>query len=283
MHRICVIIGVLALLQSCSYFRSTDNPDAVVQLDSYSLTQDDIKAILPEVYTPEDSTRIVQAFINQWATDRLFFERAKDNISKSDQEKLDELVEKYRIELYSQTYMQDLIVQKLDTALTSTAIQKYYENHKSEFRLNEELIKFKYVHLTPSLNNINAVERLFNSSTDQSRKELDSLSVTFKDSYLNDGVWNRKATLLERVARITPSNEQSYIIPGKYSRLEDSVGVYLVRVSDVRKRGETAPLEYIKPTVREVLINRRKLANLKKLEKQLLDDAISSDKLQIKK
>ncbi|MDP5077429.1 MAG: hypothetical protein NWQ19_05010 [Nonlabens sp.] len=281
MNKIITGIAVIFLLQSCSYFKNTGNTDGFVTLEGYSLSKDEIAALLPDNYTPEDSAKIVDAFIDQWALDRLIFERSKDNIAKDDQEKLDELVEKYRIELYSQTYLQDLTLQKLDTALSNNAIIKYYGDNKQQFRLSEDLIKFKYVHLTTTLNNVAQVERLFNSNSKASKRELDSMSVNFKGAFLNDSIWNRKGALLERVSRITPDNENSYIIAGRYSKLEDSVSVYLVRVNDVLKRGEIAPLDFIKPTVREVLLNKNKLRYLKKIQNEILDDAKSSDKLKI--
>lgn len=283
MNKFLTALLLVVLTTSCSYFKSSDLGDSVVTLDGYSLTKEDITGLLPENYTPQDSIKIVEAFINQWAIDRLIFERSKDNISKEEQEKLDVLVERYRIELYSQTYLQDLSLQKLDTALSNNAIIKYYANNKEQFRLSEDLIKFKYVQLSPTLNNIAQIEKLFNSNSPASKRALDSMSVTFKGSFLNDSVWNRKGALLERVSRITPDNEASYIIEGRYTKLEDSVSVYLVRVNSMLKRGETAPLEFIKPTVKEVLINRKKLSYLKKIQKEILDDAISSDKLKIHK
>lgn len=283
MNKIITGIVLISLICSCSYFGDSGNRGGYVTLGDYTLSKAELAALLPDNYTPLDSAKIVDAFINQWALDRLIFERSKDNIPKDEQVKLDELVEKYRIELYSQTYLQDLSVQKLDTALSNNAIIKYYANNKSQFRLSEDLIKFKYVRLTTTLNNVAQVERLFKSNTAAAKRELDSMSVNFKGSFLNDSIWNRKAALLERVSRITPDNESSYIIAGRYSKLDDSVSVYLVSVSELLKRGDIAPLDFIKPTVREVLINKRKLTYLKKIQKEILDDAKSSDKLKVNK
>lgn len=283
MSKILGIVFLSFLITSCSYFKSSEPSDAVVTLNDYTLTKNEIDALLPGDVTPQDSTKIVEAFINQWAIDRLIFERSIDNISKDEQLKLDELVEKYRIELYSQTYLQDLAQQKLDTTLTASKIKKYYEANKNQFRLSEDLIKFKAIQLTKSLNDVAAAERLFRSTNPESQRTLDSLSVNFKSSFLNDSVWNLKKNLLERVGSITPANEYNILVPNKYSKLEDSVSVYLVHVKEFLKRGDVAPLEYIKPTVREILINKRKLLYLKKIQKEILDDAISSDKLKIKK
>ncbi len=283
MSKALAIFFTSFFMTSCSYFRNTEPSDAVVTLNDYALTKAEIDALLPEDVTPEDSTKIVEAFINQWAIDRLIFERSIDNISKDEQLKLDELVEKYRIELYSQTYLQDLAQQKLDTTLTASKIKKYYEANKNQFRLSEDLIKFKSIQLTKSLNDVASAERLFGSTKPESQRMLDSLGVNFKSSFLNDSVWNRKVALLDRVSAITATNENTILVPNKYSKLEDSVSVYLIHVKEILKRGDAAPLEYIKPTVREILINKRKLTYLKKIQKEILDDALSNDKIKIKK
>lgn len=285
MKHVCKIFFVtiaLAVVTSCSYFKDEDNKDAVVQLDEYVITNDELKKLLPEGYTKEDSTRIVTDYINQWATDRLLYNRAKENISLKDQTQLENLIEQYRIELYAQMFMRDLTLQKLDTALNDKAIQKYYEGHKQEFKLNEEIVRFKYIHLSNTVNNISQAEKLFNSNTDQAINDLDSLSTDFKSSMLNDQAWNRKSTFMQRIESINSENVDSYLVSGKYSKIQDSLGVYLIRVREVLRRGDIAPLPFVKPTVKEILINRKKLQYMRELEKELLNDAIENDKLKIK-
>jgi hypothetical protein len=63
--------------------------------------------------------------------------------------------------------------------------------------------------------------------------------------------------------------------------LEDSLGVYLGKIGDVRNINEIAPLSYIEPTIRQVLLNRRKLDFMRRLETEILDEAVKQNEFQI--
>lgn len=282
MHKLFYYIAFLILLNSCEYFKQSQPVDAVVVVGDAYLTNEDIENLLPDHYTTEDSTIIVSGYINNWATERLLMQNARKNISLSQQEQLDKLIEKYRFELYSQAYKQELTKQNLDTLIKSVAIENYFNEHQKDFKLNEDLVQFRYVQLDPLYADVEMVNKLFKKGTVDALKKIDSLSLGFKSHFLNDSIWVQKKIVFNRVSAITPANEDQYIKDNKYWKLEDSVGVYLVRFNNVLRRGDNAPLSYVKPTIKQVLLNRRKLNYIKKLEKDLLDDAIKSKKFQIK-
>ncbi|EAS19332.1 hypothetical protein FNJ87_14510 [Nonlabens mediterrranea] len=282
MYKLFYYIAFLLFLSSCEYFQQAQPVDAVVMVGDAYLSQDDIKNLLPDQYTKEDSAIIVSSYINNWATERLLMQNARKNISLSQQEQLDKLIEKYRFELYSQAYKQELTKQNLDTVIKPAAVDKYFEEHQKDFKLNEDLVQFRYIQLDPLYTDVGSIDKLFKSGTEDAYRKLDSLSLGFKSHFLNDSIWVQKKIVFDRVSAINPSNEERYIKDKKYWKLEDSVGVYLVRFNNVLRRGDNAPLSYVKPTIKQVLLNRRKLNYIKKLEKDLLDDAIKSKKFQIK-
>lgn len=47
------------------------------------------------------------------------------------------------------------------------------------------------------------------------------------------------------------------------------------------KRQEIAPIEYVKPTLRQIIINQRKLEFVRKLEKDIINDAITKKQFEI--
>ena len=53
------------------------------------------------------------------------------------------------------------------------------------------------------------------------------------------------------------------------------------KIGDVRTINEIAPLGYIRPTLRQVLLNRRKLEFLRRLETELLDEAVKQNEFEI--
>lgn len=268
-------------LVSCEYFTKETAPDAVVTIGKHYLDKDDLEAILPQTYTTEDSTRIVDAFINKWATGHLLMDKAMNNIDQARQEELDKLVRNYQVELYAQEYLGELTKQNLDTLISENAITAYYEDRKEDFKLNEDLVQFRYIQIDPLNTDLQKITQLFNKGDVNSLSELDSLKLSYRNYFLNDSIWIKKSNLFDAMSVINPVNEKFYIKENKTWKLEDSLGVYLVRFNKILTRGDRAPLSYVKPTVKQVLLNKSKLAYIKKLEKDLLNDAINSDKLKI--
>lgn len=282
MRKTVIYIALIATLISCDYFQQQQPVDAVVTVGDAYLSQDDIANLLPTDYSVEDSTIIVSSYISNWATERLLMQNALKNISVERQDQLNKLIEKYRFEIYSQAYKQELTKQNLDTVIADKDIKNYFKDHQKDFKLNEDLVQFRYIQLDPLFKDFDKVNKLFLKGNKVALKELDSLALGFKAYFLNDSIWVKKKSVFNRVRPITPVNENWYIKENKYWKIEDSVSVYLVQFDNVLRRGDNAPLSYVKPTIKQVLLNRRKLSYIKKLEKELLDDAIKSKKFQIK-
>ena len=274
------ILGFLSLV-SCEYFQTEQVPDAVVVLDKNYLDKSDIERILPANYTKQDSARIVSAYVNQWATDQLLLNKAINNIDENRQQELDRLINNYKVELYAQEYLRELTKQNLDTLIEDSEIEAYYEDRNEDFKLNEDLVQFRYIQLDPLNTDLQKITKLFNKGDLPSLSQLDSLKLTYRSYFLNDSIWVKKSNLFDAMNVINPANEKYYIKENKTWKLEDSLGVYLVRFNKVLKRGDRAPLSYVKPTIKQVLLNKSKLAYIKKIEKDLLNDAINSDKLKI--
>ena len=66
-----------------------------------------------------------------------------------------------------------------------------------------------------------------------------------------------------------------------FLQLRDSLGLYLVAVKSTLERNQNAPLEYVRPTINQIIKNKRKLALIQKLEKEIKDDAIKNKQFEI--
>ena len=67
----------------------------------------------------------------------------------------------------------------------------------------------------------------------------------------------------------------------KFFKKEDSLGVYLVAVKDALNRNQTAPKSYVLQTVKQMILHKRKLDLLKKIEQTLMEDAINNKEFEI--
>ena len=87
----------------------------------------------------------------------------------------------------------------------------------------------------------------------------------------------------EKLPIITPDNRNEYIIAGKKNQTRSQDDLYLIKVSNVLNNNQIAPFEYIKTTLKEVIINKRKLELIKKKKKEITQDAIKNGEYEIYK
>jgi hypothetical protein len=268
-------------MTSCNFFKKVDDRVAVARVNDAYLYYDDIKNLVSVGTSKEDSTLVVQNFINHWATQQLMVDGAMRNLSEEQQLAFNKLIEQYKNDLYTKAYMDALVKRSIDTNVTKAEAEKYYNLNKDVFKLNDELVKLRYIHVDKNITNFNNIEKKFRRFNADDIKELNSLSIQFKSYSLKDSIWVKASQVVDRIPVITPENRSELLKKSNFIQLKDSLGVYLVQIKDVLLRNDTAPLEYVKPTIDQIVINKRKLEIIRELEKDITTDAIKNKQFEI--
>nr|WP_300439543.1 peptidyl-prolyl cis-trans isomerase [Christiangramia sp.] len=276
------IVSFAALcMVSCNYFEQSDDRKVVVRVNDSFLYEEDIAALINEGTSPEDSTLIVSNYITRWATQQLLIDRAELNLPESQQEEFNSLVNNYRNELYTNAYTEAVVSRDLDTSLNSSEVEEYYEQNKENFILNEDLVKLRYINLAKNSNNLEELKNKFRRFNEKDQQELMDMGLQFKSYSLNDSVWIKTKSVYNKIGPLTVEDRSSLLKKSNFMELQDSLNVYLVYVNDVLSRNEQAPLEYASATVREILLNKKKQALIKELEKDITKDAIKNNEFEI--
>ena len=97
----------------------------------------------------------------------------------------------------------------------------------------------------------------------------------------NDSIWIRLNQVIKKIPAVNSENKNQLLKKSNFVQLKDSLGVYLMQINDVLLRNETAPLEYVKPTINQIVVNKRKLELIRKLEKDITKDAIKNKEFEI--
>ena len=252
MKKIGVLLLVVFTAVSCSLFTKQQPDNIVARVGEQYLLKSDLRQHIPSLTSAEDSSRMAASYINDWATRELLFQGALLNISEDEQEAYDDLIRTYREDLYMKAYKDALIAKELDSTITNAEADEFYEAQKQNFSFNEE---DKYA--------------------------LDSLSIQFKGFFLNDSTWVKRSQVQEQIPMINASNADNLLKKTNFLQLRDSLGLYLVAVKGTLSRNDTAPLEYVRPTIEQIILNKRKLALVKRLEKEIKEDAIKDKKFEV--
>ena len=86
---------------------------------------------------------------------------------------------------------------------------------------------------------------------------------------------------MDEIPPLNPDNEARYLKKSQFFELEDDKGVYLGKVNDVLQVNEIAPLSFIEPTIKQVILNRRKLDYIRRLETEIIDEATKENEFEV--
>lgn len=276
-----IVFCFSVVFTGCNIFKKSDERKPIARVNDNYLYEDDLKGLVSEGITGEDSTLIVQNYIKEWATEQLLVDGAHLNLSEEKQNNFNKLVGQYKNDLFSKAYLEALVKKNLDTAVSNEEANEYYEANKDVFKLNEELIKFRYIHVDENIIDFETIKERFDKFEDEDKRALDSIAIQFKSYSLNDSIWVRMRQVISKIPGVNSENKIQLLKKSNFVQLKDSLGVYLMQINDVLLRNDTAPLEYVKPTINQIVINKRKLELIKKLEKDITKDAIKNKEFEI--
>jgi len=275
------IIFLLFLLQSCDYFTiKEESKDAVARVNDTYLYKTDLKKIVSSGTSQQDSILITNNYINNWVKQQLLLAKAQLNLeNKADQ--FDELVKKYRQDLYINSYKEAVVAEYLNTEITDEDIEKFYKENGQNFKINEELLKLKYIKLGKDVYDKKELIKLFNSNKKEDLLKLKSKELSLTSHHLNDSVWIKYSDFINEVPLFKTISREELLKNDNFIQKEDSLSLYLVAVKKVLNRNEVAPKSYIAPTIKQMILHQRKLLLLRNIEETLIDDARNNQQFEI--
>tara|TARA_B110000908_G_scaffold49942_1_gene61040 strand:+ start:20 stop:874 length:855 start_codon:yes stop_codon:yes gene_type:complete len=280
MNKIFLTIINLIVLCSCDFINQENLDTPIARVNDSYLYQKDIKNLIFENTSKDDSTLIVTNFINRWATKQLLIDQSIINLTQEKQDAYNNLVNQYKTDLYIEAYKSSIVAKRLDSIITFEELEKFYNQNKENFKLNDALLKIRYIHIDENFSNTKELVEKFKRFDSIDKNELTNLSIKFKAFNLNDSIWI-KNDLLIGVLPVLKQNNIQVLKKTNFTQLQDSLGVYLVKIEAVLKTNDIAPLSYVKPTIEQIVINKRKQEILKKIEKEITIDAIKNKNFEL--
>ena len=263
---------MILLIGFISCEQDTPEQNAVARVNDTYLYKVEIDEAMPTGLAIEDSLLYRNNYIKIWATKELLLEKARINV-EDDNGEIEALIMDYRRELLIDRYKKALLQQELDTVITDVDINDYYEANKNVYRLNEDLVQLKYIHFNKDMNDKKDLVKLFKSEEPDDLDELIARELEFYSFSFNDSIW---VSYRDVEKKLTFLKEEKNIKKEQYIQKEDSLGVYLLAVKDLRQRNEIAPLNYVIPTIKQMILHKRKLELMNEIEKTIMVDAINN-------
>jgi len=271
---------LLLIFCSCSLFKKEAEDNAIARVEDEYLLVSDIDGIVPENTSPEDSSLIINNYIQGWVKDNLILKKAELNL-KENQKDVKKQLEDYRRSLIVYSYEKELIKQRLDTIVSAHEIQEFYDNNNQNFELRNDIVKVLYLKMNKKAPQLKKIRKLYQYKKEKDKEDLKELAHQYAEKFhLNDDQW----ILFEELKKEVPifvSQTAGFLKNIKNIEVEDSLSIYFVHINGFKLKKDVSPLSFESKNIKNIIINKRKLSLINKIRSELYEEAFMNKDIEI--
>jgi len=280
--RYCFFLFGIAgiLLQGCDLIKRKKDEaaepigrKAVARVTNTVLYEDELKGIVPEKTTKDDSAARINAYVNSWVRKQLLMQEALKTIS-IDEAEVERKVLDYRYSLIGYEFQNYYIQQHLNDSVSDTEIDAYYKTHLDNFILKQNIIRGTYIKVAKDAPRTKRIKDLMFSVKEKERHELRSYCLSFSAAFhIADSSWIEfdKLTVNSPLADIP--NKIQFLKTYPYYETSDQTFLYFLKVDGYKISDNVSPLEFVRQDVKNIILNKRKVELAKKLEDEVYENA----------
>jgi hypothetical protein len=275
LSRISVLSLCLLMVCSCAYVRKERARDVVAECCGKVLTIGELDQ-LTYGFTGEDSARMAEEYIRNWAIELLMY----DNAHRATNRQIEELVADYRRSLYMHEYEQLLVAQRMPQMIEDSLVLAFYETHKSQLSLREMILKGALVVIPNGAPNVADLKRNLQHLDDaESLEWIEKYVYQYGVGY---ELFVEDWKMQEEVLGCIPLEKQELeklLRKNRQVEVQDSINTYLLEVMDYHLAGSVMPLEYARKDIEKNILGARRVDFLKDARNELYDKSLKNGKL----
>lgn len=279
---------LMTLLCGCQVLEKKQQVGAVAELNGQYLYRSTLDSLTLGLNS-EDSLRVVQLFIRQWAQDILLY----DNSTARTHQEIEQMVSEYRRTLYAQAYEDRLVERRMPKSIPDSAVQAIYDRMPDRFILDESIVKGVLLVVPNDAPNLSKVKQwLLKIGTErQERKERKNSKATNVLDDIEKYVYQNASgyelftdqwttvTALTRQMPVERADLETKLKYGNRIEISDSTQTFILQVTEKHMRGEKMPVEYARPQIEKIILNARRVEFLRKERERLYNDAVQEKKI----
>ncbi|MFK7934546.1 MAG: hypothetical protein AB8G22_13635 [Saprospiraceae bacterium] len=245
-----------------------------------SLHLSDMTGMFPRGTTAEDSTLIINAFVERWIREAVLLHEAERNVPQD--LNIDELVRDYRASLIKHNYEQVMVNQLLDSTITQQELTAFYEKNKEQYQLETPIVRCFFIKVPRNAPNVKELETWWkNSRTDAAAygRMVEYCNIYAVAHVLEDTKW----TPVDEIAQQLPAGTITVNNVGSkkdFTQRDDDF-IYFFKAFEVISRKEIAPLSYIEDQASKVILRQRQLKLLKEKKEEMYEREIRKNTIKV--
>jgi len=275
-----LLVIMVPFFISCKPDRKRKNEKPLARAYGNYLYRGDVQGLIPSGTSPEDSIRLVKSYIELWMKKKAVVNKAEFNLTEA-QKNIESLLEEYRTSLLTYAYEKQMVEQKLDSVVSESEIQSYYNQYKQDFLLQDPIVKGVYFRILRSSGRLREFRDLAHSFGDLAYKRLVDLGAQvaeYTESFEEN--WLSFPLLMQKMPG-TVQDPKQFLQRYKYLEAEDNRYFHFARIIDFKLPGDAAPPEFVKQEIRDILLNKRKMDFLKQLEESIYNEAVIQNEVEV--
>ncbi len=278
------LLSISCLWSSCNSDKKKGNPASekiLAQAAGKTLYWSEIADMVPKASPPADSIAFLKRYAESWVRKQLLLKKAATE-TQANADDIEKKVEEYRQYLLLQSFEEQYVSKNADTLVTEKEIADYYHTNPENFALQQNIVRARLIAVPKNTPNVEQASNWMRADNARNTKELQSFAYRFANFYHLD---NQTWVPLDELVKNTPFRdlEKGRLLKNnRFTETSDQQNVYLLVVKEFRLASQAAPLEFIKPQIRDILMNRRKVKMIQELEKKVYEDGQKSKSFEIR-
>ncbi len=270
---------VLILFEACSINVQGEKGVSLARVGEKMLYQSDLNSVMPLGLTRIDSLQFAEDYINTWVKKQLLLQKAEENLS-NEQKDFSKELEEYRTSLLLYAYKKALVAEKMDTVVSCSEIDDFYNTQSANFILKRNIVKVVYLKLPREVVRREKIKTLC-LSVDGDYSELESFALQYAKRF---DLFNHQWVYFDEVLQKTPfeiTDQTRQLRQNKFIEREDNEYLYILFIKDFRLRDEISPIEFVEERIKSLILNKRKMSFMKQLENDVYRDGLKHRKFKI--
>ncbi|MEG0807506.1 MAG: hypothetical protein RR410_04040 [Alistipes sp.] len=279
--KIVAVIGTLLLIgcqELPAYFASDTT---LAKIGGKSLQLRDVASVVPQGVTGGDSVAFLKVYVDRWVRKQLKLQEAEILFSSSEKD-IDQMVEEYRQALLIRKLDQHYVDRSVDTTFTDNEIASYYNAHKTDFRLDQTLVRGRIVRFAEGYRQSGKLKTLMAARSSAQQQDFRDICEKNNITVSDFGEqWVDFPEFLSFLPTLQSQNYDSVLTSSAVQEMRDSQSHYYFQIDDVRRVGEPIPAERLRSTIRRILFNQRQSEIIRAHEEELYQQAVENGKMKV--
>lgn len=273
-----LIIIVLFICIGCNGTRNAVERVPVAEVGKSTLYLDEIPAHVYAGSANTDSIALIRNYVNTWARRQLLLLKAEENLTEDLKNEVNRQLYETRANLLIHQYQQQMLLRQLDTVISQSEMEQYYNNNEKAFTLTSNIVKALFIKIPVETPGIDRLKTLIRSNTPSDMQQLESFCFQFAetfDDFKEDWItMDRLSVELHHDIE----NEENFLRWNTFYETTDSLYAYMISIRDFRLRSTTAPFDYVKDDIKRIIWNSRRLELIQSIENGLYNDALKENR-----